>query len=479
MVRLRRVRIDAPGWSRRRAGRGFVYLDLDKVRIVDEEHLERITALAIPPAWRDVWISPWPNGHIQAAGLDDAERRQYLYHQQWRVRRDRLKHDHVLDVARRLPAARRRVRADLALDGMPREKVLALAFRLLDLAYLRVGGEGYALQHGSYGLATLLRSHVRVLAPESDGDPGRVHLNFPAKSGQVRDTVVEDDDVATAGADADPAARRRRRSCSRGRTTPAVARRDERGRRRLRQGAAGRRTRRPRTSARGTRRCSRPAGWPTPAPRRRPSGRAAGSSPRWSATSPTSSGTRPPCAGRRTSTRASSTSGSAARPSGRPGRRPSPSGETLALLSERLRIRRDRVRVARRHRRLPRWPLPRTTSCPHPSRTPSPGSSPGSAPTGARAPTPRSSRSPASPATSAVGWSPSCSPPATGCGRSPGTPTGCADGPGTRDVEVAAADAADLDADPRGARGHRSRVLPDPLARLRAQLRVDRTGAPR
>ena len=201
MVRLRRVRIDAPGWSRRRAGRGFVYLDLDKVRIVDEEHLERITTLAIPPAWREVWISPWPNGHIQAAGLDDAERRQYLYHQQWTVRRGRLKHDHVLDVARRLPAARRRVRADLALEGMPRQKVLALAFRLLDLAYLRVGGEGYALQHGSYGLATLLRSHVRVLAPESEGDPGRVHLNFPAKSGQVRDTVVEDDDVAAPGAD--------------------------------------------------------------------------------------------------------------------------------------------------------------------------------------------------------------------------------------------------------------------------------------
>jgi DNA topoisomerase-1 len=197
MVRLRRVRIDAPGWSRRRAGRGFVYLDLEKVRIADEEHLERITTLAIPPAWRDVWISPWPNGHIQAAGLDDAERRQYLYHQQWTLRRGRLKHDRVLEIARRLPAARRRVSKDLARDGMPREKVLALAFRLLDLAYLRVGGEGYALQHGSYGLATLLRSHVRVLAPESDGDPGRVHLHFPAKSGQVRDTVVEDDDVAT------------------------------------------------------------------------------------------------------------------------------------------------------------------------------------------------------------------------------------------------------------------------------------------
>src|SRR4051795_7666801 len=197
MPRLRRVSIDSPGWTRRRAGRGFVYLDLARERIPEREQLERILALAIPPAWRDVWISPWPNGHIQAAGLDDAMRRQYLYHQQWRLRRARLKHDRVLEIARRLPAARRRVRAHLELEGMPREKVLALAFRLLDLAYLRVGGEGYALQHGSYGLATLLRSHVRVLAPEHEGDPGRVHLHFPAKSGQVRDTVVEDDDVAT------------------------------------------------------------------------------------------------------------------------------------------------------------------------------------------------------------------------------------------------------------------------------------------
>lgn len=198
MARLRRVRIDSPGWTRRRAGGGFVYLDLERERITDELALERIDGLAIPPAWRDVWISPWPNGHIQAAGLDAAERRQYLYHQQWRLRRDRLKHDRVLEIARRLPAARRTVRRDLELPGMPRAKVLALAFRLLDLAYLRVGGEGYALQHGSYGLATLLRSHVEVLPPADDGDEGRVHLHFPAKSGQVRDTVVEDDAVATA-----------------------------------------------------------------------------------------------------------------------------------------------------------------------------------------------------------------------------------------------------------------------------------------
>lgn len=195
MVRLRRVRLDQPGWTRRRAGRGFLYLDSERRRVTDPEHLDRITALAIPPAWRDVWICPWPHGHIQAAGIDDAARRQYLYHVQWHARRARLKHDHVLEVARRLPAARRRVRADLALPGMPRDKALALAFRLLDRAYLRVGTEGYTRRHGSFGLATLRREHVRVL-PDEDGRPGAVHLVFPAKSGQVRDTVVDDEVVA-------------------------------------------------------------------------------------------------------------------------------------------------------------------------------------------------------------------------------------------------------------------------------------------
>ncbi|MBO0921510.1 DNA topoisomerase IB [Cellulomonas sp. zg-ZUI222] len=195
MVRLRRVRLDQPGWTRRRAGRGFVYLDHERRRIEEPEHLERLSTLAIPPAWREVWISPWHNGHIQAAGLDEAQRRQYLYHLQWQARRARLKHEHVLQVARRLPAARRRVRADLALEGMPRDKALALAFRLLDRAYLRVGTEGYTRRHGSFGLATLRREHVRVLS-DADGSPGAVHLVFPAKSGQIRDTVVDDETVA-------------------------------------------------------------------------------------------------------------------------------------------------------------------------------------------------------------------------------------------------------------------------------------------
>jgi len=176
-------------------GRGFSYVDAESVRITDPAHVDRIVALAIPPAWQDVWISPWPNGHIQAAGLDDARRRQYLYHEQWRLRRARLKHDHVLAIARRLPAARRSVRRDLALDGFGREKALALAFRLLDLAYFRAGGEGYAERNGSYGLATLRREHVQVLAGEH-GTPDAVRFCYPAKSGQVRDVVVDDAQVA-------------------------------------------------------------------------------------------------------------------------------------------------------------------------------------------------------------------------------------------------------------------------------------------
>ncbi|NMR19659.1 DNA topoisomerase IB [Cellulomonas fimi] len=194
MPRLRRVSIEGPGWRRRRSGRGFVYLASDGARLVDEDVLARIRALAIPPAWTDVWICPHANGHIQAAGLDDAGRRQYLYHVQWRARRDRAKHDHVLDVARRLPRARRRAAADLAQDGWPRTKSLALAFRLLDLAYFRAGNETYARTNGSYGLATLRREHVRVRG--GAGSPVAVHFTYPAKSGQVRDVLVEDEEVA-------------------------------------------------------------------------------------------------------------------------------------------------------------------------------------------------------------------------------------------------------------------------------------------
>lgn len=196
MTRLRRADLNAPGWTRRRRGRGWSYADHRGEPITGPAALERIRALAIPPAWREVWICPWANGHIQAVGTDAAGRRQYLYHPQWRKRRDRLKHDKVLAVAQRLPAARRRVAADLRLDGMPREKVLALSFRLLDLALFRIGTERYERRDGSHGLATLLRTQVRVLPPVDGESEGRVRFQYPAKSGQVRDVVVEDEDVA-------------------------------------------------------------------------------------------------------------------------------------------------------------------------------------------------------------------------------------------------------------------------------------------
>lgn len=185
MPRLRRVRPTDEGWSRRRAGRGVTYLDCDGTRITDPDVVARLRALAIPPAWREVWICPDENGHIQAIGTDDAGRRQYLYHPRWRANRDRAKHRRVVEVARRLPRARRGVVADLELPGMPRQRALALAFRLLDDAYFRAGGEAYAKANGSFGLATLRRDHVAI-----DGDA--VVFQYPAKSGQVRDAVVED-----------------------------------------------------------------------------------------------------------------------------------------------------------------------------------------------------------------------------------------------------------------------------------------------
>ena len=190
--RLRRVSVSGPGLSRRAAGRGFFYTDVDGSRVTDPDVVARCRALAIPPAWRSVWISPYPNGHIQAFGYDAAGRGQYLYHPQWRARRDRAKHDHILEMAARLPAARRRTTVDLALPGMPRERVLALAFRMLDLGYFRAGGEVYAAQNASYGLSTLRKEHASIQ------DDGSARFTFPAKSGQLRDVVLDDPAVTAA-----------------------------------------------------------------------------------------------------------------------------------------------------------------------------------------------------------------------------------------------------------------------------------------
>jgi len=188
--RLRRTSPGDPGWTRRRAGKGFVYLDESGNRL-SEDQAQRCKLLVIPPAWEQVWICPAPDGHLQAVGTDDAGRRQYLYHEQWRLKRDRLKHDRVLAVAARLPAARRRVAKDLQLEGMPYPRALGTAFRLLDLGFFRIGGEAYAEANNSYGLATIHKEHVSI-------EDGSVIFDYVAKSGQERYVALADDLVLRA-----------------------------------------------------------------------------------------------------------------------------------------------------------------------------------------------------------------------------------------------------------------------------------------
>ncbi|TFB67438.1 DNA topoisomerase IB [Cryobacterium sp. Hz9] len=190
MTRLRRSDPTRPGYARRRSGTGFSYRDPAGGPVTEKELRERFAALAIPPAWTDVWISPHPNGHIQAIGVDAAGRRQYIYHPVWREQKDRLKFERALQLAESLPRVRGQVTRELRGDGPPRTRALAAAFRILDRASLRIGSERYADTYGSHGLSTLLCSHVMVR-----GDV--VRLNFPAKSGQQFQGVIADADLAT------------------------------------------------------------------------------------------------------------------------------------------------------------------------------------------------------------------------------------------------------------------------------------------
>src|SRR3954464_2519566 len=144
MPRLRRADCSAAGIQRRRRGKGFEFTDEDGRRLSDGETLARIRDLAIPPAWEDVWICPFPMGHIQATGIDARGRKQYRYHDRWRERRDQEKFDEMIDFARALPAMRRRVADELAGAGITRARVLACSVRLLDRGFFRVGGEDYA-----------------------------------------------------------------------------------------------------------------------------------------------------------------------------------------------------------------------------------------------------------------------------------------------------------------------------------------------
>jgi len=182
---LRWVSDQDPGIRRVRAGRGFHYLQPSGGPVKDAATLSRIRALAVPPAWKDVWICPDAHGHIQATGRDAKGRKQYRYHARWREVRDLTKYDRLLEFGRALPRIRERVEKDLSRRGLPREKVLATVLRLLEKTLIRVGNEEYARANRSFGLTTLDHRHVRVRGP-------RIHFRFRGKSGKVHEFGIED-----------------------------------------------------------------------------------------------------------------------------------------------------------------------------------------------------------------------------------------------------------------------------------------------
>jgi DNA topoisomerase IB len=189
-MRLRRSDLAAAGITRRRRGsKGWKYLDPQGRPVTDPQTIARIDELVIPPAWKDVWIAPHANGHIQAVGTDAAGRRQYRYHDEWRRKRDLAKFDRILDFADMLPELRKRVLADLQLPGLPERRVLACAARMLDIGFFRVGGEEYAEQNNTFGLATIRREHTTV------DSNGTVIFDYRAKSGKQRYAAVADPEV--------------------------------------------------------------------------------------------------------------------------------------------------------------------------------------------------------------------------------------------------------------------------------------------
>jgi DNA topoisomerase-1 len=187
MVRLRRTSPSTPGWARVRHGRGFRYLDEDG-RPLEPEQVIRCKKLVIPPAWTEVWICAVENGHLQAVGTDAAGRRQYIYHPDWRIRRDQEKFDRMEGFAASLLKHRLAARQHLAGDELSLERVAATAFSLLDLGMFRIGSERYVEENGSYGLTTLEKRHVH-------GAGRGMTFSYPAKSGQPVEVTVRDQRV--------------------------------------------------------------------------------------------------------------------------------------------------------------------------------------------------------------------------------------------------------------------------------------------
>jgi DNA topoisomerase-1 len=186
---LQYVSDDRPGYTRRLKNGDFEYLDTEGKRIRDEQRLLRIRRLAIPPAWKDVWICPSPNGHLQATGRDARRRKQYGYHERWREIRDENKFTRLADFATALPKIRRRVTHDMRLTGLPREKVLAAVVRLLERTFIRVGNDEYARENKSFGLTTIKNRHVTVRG-------AHLRFRFRGKSGRQHEVDIRDGQVA-------------------------------------------------------------------------------------------------------------------------------------------------------------------------------------------------------------------------------------------------------------------------------------------
>ncbi len=185
-MRLAYVSDDEPGFRRRRSGNGFRYIDARGRTIRDPAVLERIRALAIPPAYRDVWICRRSDGHLQATGRDARGRKQYRYHSAWKLMRGSLKYAHIEDFGKALPKLRLAVRSDLALPGFPRRKIVAIVVAVMAHTCLRVGNRDYLRQNHSFGLTTLRNTHVHIVAGK------RAELAFRGKGGVAQSGVVED-----------------------------------------------------------------------------------------------------------------------------------------------------------------------------------------------------------------------------------------------------------------------------------------------
>jgi DNA topoisomerase I len=186
---LRYVSDTSPGITRKKKGKGFIYVDADGKTVKDAETLGRIRSLAIPPAWTEVWICPRENGHIQATGRDARGRKQFRYHPKWHEVRDETKFNKMLEFARALPGIRRATQRHLKLKGLPREKVLAAVVALLEKTLIRVGNEEYAKNNDHYGLTTLQDDHVEIRG-------GKVRFEFTGKSGIERQIDLQDRHLA-------------------------------------------------------------------------------------------------------------------------------------------------------------------------------------------------------------------------------------------------------------------------------------------